>query len=75
MPPKTTLSMKKYLRDYNKATKCGFCIKCDARVPWAITSLKTHKRIKCADFEFQEELRLIQEEEEEELRLKYTGGK
>lgn len=75
MPPKTTLNIKKYLRDYNKATKCGFCLKCDTRVSWAITSLKNHKRIKCTDSEFQEELRLMQEEEEEELRLKYTGGK
>lgn len=72
---KTTLSMKKYLCDYNNATKSGFCIKCGERVLWAIKSLKAHKRIKCADSEFQDELRVIEEQEGEDRKLKIREGK
>lgn len=50
------IDMKLYLKDYDKATKYGICIKCEGRVSWGMQALKYHKK-KCIDTEFQEHLR------------------
>lgn len=66
MPQQAVINMKKYLENFDSKKNCGVCLKCKKHVQWCFARLKSHKKA-CEDEEFNEELRLLQEEESKQL--------
>lgn len=54
----------KYLKDYDKVKKYGTCKKCDAKVEWKNESLRKHKRTRCEDDEYQNEVKRFKADHE-----------